>query len=184
MYGDIGNKLIQEARRAANLWRIPAFNNELITGILKEQKEILATLESYDITDADRLETVSYLLLQLAFRRNKRCLLVYQRLRTEKIEEQLWGDQETNQNDLSGQEQSYLRNYSDLLVDYKGEWTDVDLTGSIEPPTSMYVEVRVLQDVGEIQGEYGVFNLVKGSQHYVRASEVQRLVQQGFVEVV
>ncbi len=56
---------------------------------------------------------------------------------------------------LSPQEEDYVRQYSDLLAAYKGQWTDVDLTGSLEPPRDLFIDVRVLKDAGEIQTEYG-----------------------------
>lgn len=56
---------------------------------------------------------------------------------------------------LSPQEEDYVRQYSDLLAAYKGQWTDIDLTGSLEPPHDLFIDVRVLKDAGEIQTEYG-----------------------------
>lgn len=56
---------------------------------------------------------------------------------------------------LSPQEEDYVRQYSNLLAAYKGQWTDIDLTGSLEPPRDLFIDVRVLKDAGEIQTEYG-----------------------------
>jgi GINS complex subunit 1 len=58
-------------------------------------------------------------------------------------------------NNLHPNEQEYWRQYSELLSDYKGEWTEIDLTGSLEPPRDLFIDVRVLKDAGEIQTEYG-----------------------------
>ena len=113
-------------------------------------------------------------------RRNKRCLLAYHRIRTNKLEEMVWdgsdiqdlatlprdapsdgqsgaelGNGEGNSSSLSPEEEEYVRQYSDLLAAYKGQWTDVDLTGSLEPPRDLFIDVRVLKDAGEIQTEYG-----------------------------
>ena len=107
-------------------------------------------------------------------RRNKRCLLAYHRTRTDKLEELVWngtdvgelsgqqirdsagaGGQDTSTSSLSPQEEDYARQYSDLLAAYKGQWTDIDLTGSLEPPRDLFIDVRVLKDAGEIQTEYG-----------------------------
>lgn len=114
-------------------------------------------------------------------RRNKRCLLAYHKTRTDKLEELVWsgadvvdlsgqqlregagsgagwaatrpGDSGTSS--LSPQEEDYVRQFSDLLAAYKGQWTDIDLTGSLEPPRDLFIDVRVLKDAGEIQTEYG-----------------------------
>lgn len=119
----------------------------------------------------------------LCMRRNKRCLLAYHRVRTEKLEELCWkgvdvleqqlpDDSEQQQqqqpqqvepggsgagghSSLSPEEEEYFRLYGDMLAAYKGQWTDVDLTGSLEPPQDLFIDVRVLKDAGEIQTEYG-----------------------------
>lgn len=60
-----------------------------------------------------------------------------------------------NQSSLSPEEEEYVRRYGDMLAAYKGRWTDIDLTGSLEPPRDLFIDVRVLKDAGEIQTEYG-----------------------------
>ncbi|KAL8413939.1 hypothetical protein RB594_005248 [Gaeumannomyces avenae] len=83
---------------------------------------------------------------------------------------------------LSPQEEDYVRQYSDLLAAYKGQWTDIDLTGSLEPPRDLFIDVRVLKDAGEIQTEYGAITLSKNSQFYVRQGDVERLIAQGYLQ--
>ena len=125
----------------------------------------------------------SLLVNHLCMRRNKRCLLAYHRVRTDKLEEMCWsgvdvlerqqqqqqqqnqqhpnnpggegGAEGANASSLSPEEEEYVRQYSDLLAAYKGQWTDIDLTGSLEPPKDLFIDVRVLKDAGEIQTEYG-----------------------------
>jgi GINS complex subunit 1 len=65
------------------------------------------------------------------------------------------GNAEGNSSSLSPEEEEYVRQYSDLLSAFKGQWTDIDLTGSLEPPRDLFIDVRVLKDAGEIQTEYG-----------------------------
>jgi GINS complex subunit 1 len=65
------------------------------------------------------------------------------------------GSGEGNTSSLSPEEEEYVRQYSDLLAAFKGHWTDIDLTGSLEPPRDLFIDVRVLKDAGEIQTEYG-----------------------------
>lgn len=125
---------------------------------------------------ADQATACTLLVNHLSMRRNKRCLLAYHRTRTDKLEELVWngadvldlagGQQQGGGNggaadggarssSLSPQEEDYFRQYGDLLAAYKGQWTDVDLTGSLEPPRDLFIDVRVLKDAGEIQTEYG-----------------------------
>lgn len=112
----------------------------------------------------------------LCMRRNKRCLLAYHRVRVDKLEEMCWNGIDVleqtaaqgtrsegvgmareagNTSSLSPEEEEYVRQYSDLLATYKGQWTDIDLTGSLNPPRDLFIDVRVLKDAGEIQTEYG-----------------------------
>lgn len=65
------------------------------------------------------------------------------------------------QSSLSPEEEEYFRQYGDMLAAYKGQWTDIDLTGSLEPPRDLFIDVRVLKDAGEIQTEYGYAHLCR-----------------------
>lgn len=148
----------------------------------------------------------------LSMRRNKRCLLAYHRVRAERVEELVWqgwdlgapggegedmaagGGRVGNAGDATGmkdssaspnlspEEHALFLQYSDLLASFKGQWTDVDLTGSLVPPKDLFIDVRVLKDAGEIQTEYGTLNLTKNSQLHVRLGDVERLIQQGFLK--
>jgi len=92
------------------------------------------------------------------------------------------GSGEGNTSSLSPEEEEYVRQYGDLLAAYKGQWTDIDLTGSLEPPRDLFIDVRVLKDAGEIQTEYGAITLTKNSQFYVRQGDVERLIAQGYLQ--
>jgi GINS complex subunit 1 len=143
----------------------------------KDVAELLEPFQDSFDPSADQAVACTLLVNHLSMLRNKRCLLAYHRTRTDKLEELVWkgadvidlsgqqvrdnagsaaavgGDGSTSS--LSPQEEEYVRNYSDLLAAYKGQWTDIDLTGSLEPPRDLFIDVRVLKDAGEIQTEYG-----------------------------
>jgi len=147
-------------------------------------KDVSGILQSFNGSfepSADPPTACTLLVDHLCMRRNKRCLLAYHRTRTDKLEEMVWngsdiadlagqqqrapnegqnggvdmGNGEGNSSSLSPEEEEYVRQYSDLLAAYKGQWTDIDLTGSLEPPRDLFIDVRVLKDAGEIQTEYG-----------------------------
>lgn len=145
-------------------------------------KDVTAILEPFagSFNPANDAATACSLLVNhLCMRRNKRCLLAYHRVRSNKLEEMCWAgidvlerqeQQQTGRegveggaapgevgdsSSLSPEEEEYVRQYSDLLAAYKGQWTDIDLTGSLEPPKDLFIDVRVLKDAGEIQTEYG-----------------------------
>ncbi|KAI7240317.1 DNA replication complex GINS protein [Hortaea werneckii] len=145
----------------------------------------------------DPATACALLVNHLAMRRNKRCLLAYHRTRTDKLEEMCWSGADVaeiqsaatstraqlgDSSNLSADEEAYINSYSNLLAAYKGQWTDIDLTGSLEPPRDIFIDVRVLRDAGEIQTEYGSITLTKNSQFYVRQADVERLIQQGYLQ--
>jgi len=146
-------------------------------------KDVASLLEPFQGSfdpNADQGTACTLLVNHLSMRRNKRCLLAYHRTRTDKLEELVWNgadvvdlsgqqvlntpganragisaNSEHGTSSLSPQEEDYVRQYSDLLAAYKGQWTDIDLTGSLDPPRDLFIDVRVLKDAGEIQTEYG-----------------------------
>jgi GINS complex subunit 1 len=170
MYGDLAAKLIQDSRRTLSLDTLPLFQEDLVRAVTREIRDInrdaeglMANYEGAFNPSQDRKTSCALFVQHLCMRRNKRCLLAYQKVRADRMVELIWNDIDLNDqtntamiyNNLSIHEQDYLHKYSDLLVDYKGEWTDIDLTGSIEPPKDLFIDVRVLKDAGEIQTEYG-----------------------------
>lgn len=147
----------------------------------KDVSNILQPFNGAFDPSQDPATACTLLVDHLCMRRNKRCLLAYHRTRTDKLEEMVWndtdmleiaaqqqrdggnargaeadlGNTEGNNSSLSPEEEEYVRQYGDLLAAYKGQWTDIDLTGSLEPPRDLFIDVRVLKDAGEIQTEYG-----------------------------
>lgn len=144
----------------------------------KDVTDLLEPFQGSFNPAADQAVACTLLVNHLSMRRNKRCLLAYHRTRTDKLEELVWngsdvadlsGQQVRDSNQTNGavpaagsstsslspQEEDYVRQYSDLLAAYKGQWTDIDLTGSLQPPRDLFIDVRVLKDAGEIQTEYG-----------------------------
>jgi GINS complex subunit 1 len=60
---------------------------------------------------------------------------------------------------------------------------EIDLTQYMRPPKSLYIHVRCLQDYGELELSDGTtVSLIKNSQHYLIASDVQSLIKQGTLE--
>lgn len=192
MYGDKANKLILEAKRTQALEKLPAFRDDLVKAIVRETKDIAREVNDLSLPsqgqeeeEEDRIKQCQLFVSQLCMRRNKRCLLAYQKLRAEKMVEKSWCNAEVGEEDymqnLSHFEQDFYHQYDDVTIEYKSQFSDIDLNGSMEPPTDVFIEVRVLKDAGEIQTEYGVFNLSKDSQFFVRQADVERLIQQGYL---
>lgn len=174
---------VQHAKRTQNLPHLPPYQTELVRSVAREvrdlDRDVASLLEPFQGSfdpSVEQATACTLLVNHLAIRRNKRCLLAYHRTRTDKLEELVWNGADildlagqpapgpngaaavsdaNASSSLSPQEEDYIRQYSDLLAAYKGQWTDIDLTGSLEPPRDLFIDVRVLKDAGEIQTEYG-----------------------------
>lgn len=189
---------MQHAKRTAALGELPAYQPELVRRVTGEvrglEQEVAAVLAGFAggfRPAADPAAAVRLLVGHLAMRRNKRCLLAYHRTRAERLEAMCWrGDdvleaiagQGEAKSALSPEEEDFVGRFDDLLGAVKGRWSDVDLGGSMQPPRELFVDVRVLRDAGEIQTEYGSITLTKNSQFYVRQGDVERLIQQGYLQ--
>ena len=163
---------------------LPPCQPEVVGTVVQEVRDldadataILAPFGGSFDPHANPAAACSLLVDHLCMRRNKRCLLAYHRVRLDKLEEMCWSGRDilresvgsangrrpdgTGQpkgevaNALSPEEEEHVRQYEELLATHKSKWTDIDLTGSLEPPKDLYVDVRVLKDAGEIQTEYG-----------------------------
>lgn len=167
---------VQHAKRIQKLEHLPPYQTEMVRAVTREVREldkdvsnIIASISGSFNPSADPATACTLLVDHLSMRRNKRCLLAYHKTRTDKLEEMVWNGKDVadlqhqqeatgesnNSSSLSPEEEEYVRLYGDLLSAYKGQWTDVDLTGSLEPPRDLFIDVRVLKDAGEIQTEYG-----------------------------
>jgi len=166
----------------------------LIRSVRDHNRHVQTLLSSFSpgtfSPSSDPAVACALLVFHLSMRRDKRCLLSYHSVRSHKlrsitwstVEEQTDESAEKGNNNISPEEQAYQASYSDLLTGYKSHWTDVDLTGSLEPPRDLFVDVRVLKDAGEIMTEYGTLSLTRNSQFYVRLGDVQRLIDLGYLQ--
>jgi GINS complex subunit 1 len=57
-----------------------------------------------------------------------------------------------------------------------------EILQDLHPPKELFIQVRVLQGVGEIMTENGTIMLEKDSQHFLRRSDVEPLIRQGILE--
>lgn len=126
--------------------------------------------------------------------RNKRCLYAYHHQRIERLKELWW--QGGGQNILTGvegtrggslksnvstHETDFMKAYTRAIQEFSSACPGIDTSASLEPPTDLYIHVRVLKDAGEIQTEMGAINLRRNNQFFIRRSDVDRLLQQGYL---
>ena len=93
-----------------------------------------------------------------AIERNKRCLLAYLNHRTELVTAMRWQFGAVLPEDvrlnMCEPELEFFSKYNKSLAVYMRS-VGTDLTTDFAPPKSLYVEVRVLQDHGEIETAEG-----------------------------
>ena len=54
---------------------------------------------------------------------------------------------------------------------------DLDLTKDLDPPKDLYIEVRVVDEIGSFTTKDGVvLNLEKNSTHYLKISDVRLFI--------
>lgn len=180
MYGDLGNKLVLEAKRSVNLSELPLYQADTVKEVLKEIADLDEDATYLSEFASDIVSQCQLFTTHLSMRRNKRCLLAYEKVRLEKIKLGFWSSKELS--NLNPAEQDYYKSYETAIRNYSSNLYDLDLQGDLQPPQNIFIDVRVLKNGGEIQTEYGSFNLIKNSQFYVRKSDVERLIQQGYME--
>ncbi|KAK4049236.1 DNA replication protein psf1 [Microbotryomycetes sp. JL221] len=153
--------------------------------------------------------TISALVLQ----RNKRALLLYLHQRIDTIKEQFWlrggsvssafGQDTDTRRHMAPVDEAFAKRYNELCLSYKSSFfEDADYPGmegpqlldvvdllsggtEAEPPRDLFVSVRVIKEVGDIETVSGAkLSLNKGSQYYLQRDDVENLVVQGYVELI
>lgn len=116
--------------------------------------------------------------------RAKRCMLAYLSYRLDRVRQLRWETGPVVPSDLqpllSGKEVEFFARYDGALNGYMGAIGDMDLTADPSPPKQLHVEVRVLEDCGEVVTEDGnMVNLEAHTTHYLRRADVEHLIRQG-----
>ena len=130
--------------------------------------------------------STSAMMDNLYIERSKRCLYAYHNERCERLQKFLWYNgkdlPETVTQNLSKDEVTYFKNYTKLIEDYSKnavKW-NIDITTTLEPPRELYVEVKVLEDLGEVYlADTGTVKLQKNSVHYLKKSDIEGFLKQG-----
>ena len=122
-------------------------------------------------------------ILATQLKRYKRVLLSYHMERLVKIAHRLISSKDFAQDtvaNLSKSETKFYHLHAECLTKYKSAiGNQIDLFGPILPPKDFYVQVRVEQDCGIIQTEFGRVNLNQGTLHYLKRNDVEHLIVKG-----
>ena len=176
---------------------IPQFADETVRGVLDECQEhhrsILRLIDDIkergtSLEAAAPADAASILVHHQAVLRNKRALLVYMNERMRRVRDLRWevgaGLPDLVAESLSHAERTFFTAYSALLNKYQGRRHGVGLNVTLDksPPEDHKVEVRALEDYGEIVTRDGSVELTRNSVHLMWRDECQPLIQEGVLE--
>eukprot|EP00039_Didymoeca_costata_P015117 m.252775 g.252775 ORF g.252775 m.252775 type:complete len:196 (+) comp16157_c0_seq9:149-736(+) len=191
MYGDDAIELLRELRRAAP-HILPPFNEDRIRKVIVEIeglfREVQNTLNEFK---PEELRTPlvygSMVTHHAAINRNKRCMLAYIMGRLERLKIIRWDVgavlPDALKENLCSQERKFFTHYNRNLTNYM-QAVGVDVSADLHPPKDLFIEVRCLEDVGEIMTENGAIMLEKDTQHFLRRSDIEPLIRQGILKHV
>ncbi|XP_058109385.1 uncharacterized protein LOC131252729 isoform X1 [Magnolia sinica] len=193
MYGRRGARLLREIA-CGETGQLTAFNNDMFDQVIKECNEHQFQLQSLmrkiqeeglDIQTARNADHFGAVVHHLSLIRNKRCLMSYMYNRTEIIRSLRWKvgpvlPQEI-QEKFNYSEEEYFKNHSAALESYMSE-LDVDLTVDMVPPKDPYIQVRVLDDIGEVLLGDQSASLVRHSVHSLKRTDAEPFISQGLME--
>lgn len=193
MFGRRGAQLNSELAQNEDD-RLHRFNNDLFDQVAEEANEHYHQLESrmvkmqqegLDIETTQNSDYFGALIHHLSLVRNKRCLMAYIYNRGQRIQRLRWQLGAVLpadiQEKLNFSEKEFLKNYSDLLGSYMTN-IDLDLTVDTTPPKDPYIQVRVMDNVGEVLLDDQSTSLLRNSIHLMKRTEAESLVSQGILE--
>ncbi len=141
--------------------------------------------------DAAQGLTPAVHLRHAALERDRRCLLAYVNARAACVRALRWQFgailPAEVRSSLCEPELSFFSRYGRDLAAYMRSVGGVDLTADLQPPRSLYIQVRCLKDYGEIEmDEDGgqVVVLKKNTLHYLPRAMCEPLIRQGVLQHV
>ena len=200
--GDGATALANDALRSIQTNVLRPHPDQLIRTLARETRSLadqLATGQQvFSQIESDDGQVCALLIAALAMRRNKRVMLAHQAQRTDKLRELFWsaggqtaavlGQATESRKNMAPAEVDFVRGYATLVNDYKAAFSKagLDLTAPTagRPPKELFVQVRVLKDVGDVETEWGTVSFTKDSLVFVRRPDVERLILDGYLEVV
>lgn len=173
---------------------LTAFNSDTFEQVIKECNEHHVQLQSLirkieeeqlDVQTARNEDHFGAVIHHLSLVRNKRCLMAYMYNRAEIIQSLRWKvgsvlPQEI-QEKLNYSEEEYFKNHSAAIESYMSGM-DVDLTVDMVPPKDPYIQVKVLDDIGDVLLGDQSTSLMRNSVHSLRRTDAEPFISQGLME--
>ncbi|KAH7315093.1 hypothetical protein KP509_21G033600 [Ceratopteris richardii] len=193
MFGRRGAQLCSELAQNDDE-RLHRFDNDLFEHVIEEANEHYHQLETrmvkmqqegLDIETTQNRDYFGALIHHLSLIRNKRCLMSYVYNRSQSVQRLRWQLGAVLPADLQDKlnysEIEFFKNYSELLGSYMTN-IDLDLTVDSTPPKDPYIQVRVMDDLGEVLLDDQATTLLRNSIHLMKRTEAEPLISQGLLE--
>ncbi len=183
--------LVRELSRSTS--RLTPYNGEAVRSVMVQVDKLF--LEASALAETALISApndagvkAKLLVLQHLLNRYKRCLLAYHHGRLQMITQTASAlpiVPESVRKTMSKPESRFLLQFNDALARVKEHYGGmIRLQGSHVPPKDLFIQVRVLRDCGSIQTEFGQILLSANTQHFLKRSDVQHLIEQGFLSHV
>ncbi|CAG5100400.1 Oidioi.mRNA.OKI2018_I69.XSR.g16983.t1.cds [Oikopleura dioica] len=138
-----------------------------------------------EVTVEERSRYVNVVQRVAAIERNKRCMIAYHMRRLAKIRDLRWQAgpviPEHIRPNLSASEKDYSNKYNRALAKLMRA-QGIDFTQNSTPPKSLFVEVKGMADVGEVELANGeTLTVDKFSRYFLPRANVEPLIRQGIL---
>ncbi|KAL5575609.1 hypothetical protein UlMin_017308 [Ulmus minor] len=195
MYGRKACQLVKDFN-SGEKGQLVAFNNDLFDQVIAESSQHYFELQSLirkmqekelDVQTSKNEDHFGALIHHLALVRNKRCLMAYLHNRAEILRNLIWKVgpviPEEIQEKLSHSEEEYLKKHSASLKSYMSR-SDLDLAVDMVPPKDPYIQVRVLDDIGEgiVLSDDKTVNFARHSMHFLKRTDAEQFISRGLME--
>lgn len=194
MYGRKACQLVKEFA-SVEKGQLTPFNGDLLEQVVGEcnahHLELQSLIrkmqeEASDTPAARNADHYGALIHHLSLIRNKRCLMAYMYNRADTIRSLLWKIGKELPKEIEEKfchpELTYFQKHSSALKSYMSR-IDVDLTVDMVPPKDPYIQVRVLEDIGDgivLNDKHA--NFTRHSMHFVKRTDVEQFISRGLME--
>lgn len=181
--------LLKELLQNQSCSNVPPFNDEGVRLSIDEfrnmHEEFKTCLKISELDNKNTSCKAKAFILGTQLKRHKRILLTYHIDRLIKLSRRMVSSTDFSQNSLNNVSKIEMKFYhiqADNIVKYKSAFGHyINILDPIVPPKDFYIQVRVDQDCGVIQTEYGRVSLNRGSLHYLKRNDVEHLIVKGFL---
>ncbi|CAD6211266.1 unnamed protein product [Miscanthus lutarioriparius] len=189
LYGRRASQLLKEID-SSEAGQLAPFNTDVFDQVIRECSEHNSQFQSLirkmveqnlDIETTRNEDHYGAAIHHRSLLCNKRCLMAYMYNRAEVIQSFRWKVGPVLPHDIQEKlhfsEKEYFKNHSAAIKSYISEM-DIDLTVDKVPPKDPYIQVRVLEDIGEVSlGDHSV-SLTKNSLHFLRRTDAEQFISQ------